>query len=112
MQESPIFSKTYDLVKWLIPVTTKFPREHRFVLAKFVQEAVLRFQESLIEAGVQEGRSRASALHKADVNLSKLRFYLRLCHDLQLIKSSQYQHVAGLIVEIGKLLGGWQKTIR
>lgn len=33
MKESPIFTRTYDLVRWLIPVTIKFPRQHRFVLA-------------------------------------------------------------------------------
>ena len=41
MQESPIFTKTYDLLTWLLPATTKFPREHRFVMAKAVQELSL-----------------------------------------------------------------------
>ena len=41
MQQSPIFTKTYDLLTWLLPATTKFPREHRFVMAKAVQETAL-----------------------------------------------------------------------
>ncbi len=55
MQQSPIFTKTYDLLLWLIPATTKFPRELRFVLARAVQETALRFQETLIEAGLASG---------------------------------------------------------
>ena len=51
MKESPIFTRTYDLLRWLIPLTVKFPRTHRFVLAARVQETALRFQERLIEAG-------------------------------------------------------------
>ncbi len=43
MQQSPIFSKTYDLLTWLVPATTKFPREHRFVMAHKVQETALQF---------------------------------------------------------------------
>ena len=109
MQESPIFTRTYDLLLWLIPATTKFPREQRFVLAKAVQETALRFQERLIEAGVSRGRARSRALAQADVELTKLRFYLRLCKDMQLLKLNQYRHAAEMVSEVGRLLGGWRK---
>ncbi len=111
MKQSPIFSKTYDLLTWLIPVTTKFPREQRFVLARKVQEAALHFQENLIEAGMGgKGRGRDRALYRADVSLTKLRFYLRLCQDLRLLTPRQYRHVAEVVTEIGRLLGGWRNT--
>ena len=87
MKESPIFTKTYDLLLWLMPATIKFPREQRFVLARAVQETALRFQERLIEAGVSQGRTRTHALTQADVELTKLRFYLRLCQDMKLLSS-------------------------
>jgi cytosine/adenosine deaminase-related metal-dependent hydrolase len=111
VQQSPIFSKTYDLLVWLLPTTTKFPREHRFVLAKAVQETALRFQERLIEAGLSKGRSQQQALAQADVDLTKLRFYLRLCQDLGIITPNQYRHVAGMVGEVGKLLGGWRQSL-
>jgi len=109
MQSSPIFAKTYDLLLWLIPRTTKFPREQRFVLGKAVQETALRFQETLIEAALSKGRERRRMLARADVDLTKLRFYLRLCQDLDLITLRQYRHGAEMLVEIGRLLGGWRK---
>lgn len=111
MQQSPIFAKTYDLLVWLIPATTKFPREHRFVLAKAVQETALHFQEQLIEAGLARGKSRQRALSQADVDLTKLRFYLRLCQDLSLITPGQYRHVAEMVAEVGRLLGGWRLAL-
>ncbi len=49
-------------------------------------------------------------LRQADVTLVKLRLYLRLCHDLDLLGRGQYQHVAKMVDEIGRLLGGWRKT--
>ncbi len=111
MKQSPIFSRTYDLLLWLIPCTTKFPREQRFVLGKAVQETALRFQESLIEAALTGKRGEQRALARADVDLAKLRFYLRLCQDLEIISQGQYGHVAEMVTEIGRLLGGWrQKT--
>ena len=111
MQESPIFTKTYDLLLWLLPATTKFPREQRFVLARFIQETALRFQECLVEAGVGQGRTRSGALARADVELTKLRFYLRLCRDVNVLKLNQYRHAAEMVAEIGRLLGGWRKSV-
>lgn len=111
MQQSPIFTKTYDLLVWLIPATTKFPREQRFVLAKAIQETALRFQERLIEAGLGRGKERQRALAQADVDLTKLRFYLRLCQDLSLITPRQYRHVAEMVSEVGRLLGGWRQSL-
>lgn len=111
MQQSPIFTKTYDMLVWLIPATTKFPREQRFVLGKAVQETALRFQEHLIEAALTRGKAQQRALSKADVDLTKLRFYLRLCQDLKTLTPRQYRHVAERITEVGRLLGGWRQSM-
>ncbi len=114
MSQSPIFVKTYDLLLWLIPQTTKFPREQRFVMARYVQNAALRFQECLIEAGTlpkANKRDKLAYLNKADVELTKLRFHLRLCRDLSLFDPGQHRHVSEMIDEIGRLLGGWFKAL-
>lgn len=107
MTQSPIFSKTYDFIAWLIPLTLKFPRNQRFVLAGVLQEEAIRFQGYLIEAVHQ--RTPHENLIAADAELDKLRTHLRLCHDLKLISIGQYEHAASQLVEMGNLLGGWQK---
>jgi len=108
MKQSPIFSKTYEFVAWLIPLTVKFPRQQRFVLAAALQRDALRFQELLIEAVHQ--RQPGERLVAADAELDKLRTHMRLCRDLTLISPGQYEHAARMLVEMGKLLGGWQRT--
>jgi len=82
-----------------------FPRQQRFVLTRRVQD----FQERIIEAGVSKGLLRAENLVEADMELSKLRFYLRLSRDLRWLSLGQYEHVARMVQEIGPLLGGWRK---
>ncbi len=109
MKQSPIFSRTYDLLHWLIPVTVKFPRTHRFVMAENIQRVVFDFQECIVDAA--HGQKVSSSLKKADAALSKLRIYLRLCIDLQLLSTGQYAHVGKIIDEIGRLLGGWIKSL-
>jgi hypothetical protein len=109
MKQSPIFSKTYDFIAWLIPLTVKFPRQQRFVMAAALQREGLRFQELLIEAAHQS--QPRQSLVAADAELDKLRTHLRLCRDLALISPGQYEHAARMLVEVGRLLGGWQKSL-
>jgi hypothetical protein len=109
MKESPIFTKTYDLLCWLLPETIKFPRQHRFVLAEAVQRAALLFQEQIIEAGMVE--KPLPLLRQADVTLAKLRLDLRLCRELGLLKFNQYEHGSRMVDEVGRLLGGWMKSV-
>ncbi len=105
---TPIFGKTYDLMKWLIPLTLKFPRQQRFVIAAAIQQGTQVFQLRLFEA--QRSAQPTTRLIHADVALAQLRTQLRLAHDWQLISAGQFEHGAKLMDEIGRLLGAWIKT--
>ncbi len=109
-EEMIIFTRTYDLVAWLLPVTQNFPRSHRFVITQRLQNAALNFQELLIEANSQRGALRSEKLNTADVELRKVRLYLRLIQKWDWIKEGQYRHVSAMVAEIGRLLGGWKKS--
>ena len=102
-----IFTRTYDLIAWLLPRTQRFPKAQRFIITKRLQDAVLDFQESLFWANSHTGRQRLTFLQAADVHLDKLRLYLRLVHRWQWLSSGQYEHVSRMVDEIGRLLGGW-----
>jgi hypothetical protein len=108
--ESPIFARCYELLRWLLPLTVKFPRHQRFVLAAAVQHSALRLHERLIEAAHSDERQTPARLDAVDIEMDKLRHYLRLCHDLLLVTDSQYEHAATRFEEIGRLLGGWRKA--
>lgn len=109
MKQSPIFTRTYDLLRWLIPMTVKFPRQHRFVMAAKLQRVALEFQDQIIEAAYSA--EPLPLLKRADVSLTRLRLYLRLSRDLELLSLGQYAHVIRMVSEIGRLLGGWQKSL-
>jgi len=110
MTESPVFVRTYDFIVWLIPRTMDFPRSQRFVLTKRLQDSMLGFYEAIIEAALCSNRQRPARLRDADVELVKVRKYLRLAHDLGWLKPRQYQFAAAQVTEIGNLLGGWIGT--
>lgn len=117
MRPSPIFVKTYDFLQWLLPLTTKFPKSQRFLLAERLGVAALDFYELLQRAalGDQPGSDPAATmalLAEADLLLQRQRFYLRLSRDLMFINVGQYEHAAHYLDEIGRLLGGWMRRVK
>ncbi len=107
--EMPLFTKTYDFLAWLVPLTNHFPRLHRHTITRRLLEAALDFQESILEANSLRGSGRSERLRAADSYLSKIRLYLRLAHNWHWMNAGQYEHASRLIAELGRLLGGWQR---
>ncbi len=68
--------------------------------------AALRFQERILEATLSGETARR--LEQAEVELAKVRLYLRLGYDLQQSTPRQYAHGSDLIGHIGRLLGAWR----
>ena len=110
-EEMVIFTRTYDFISWLLPLTMNFPRSQRFVVTSRLQMAALNFQEQLIEANAQRGAKRAEKLRIADAELLKIRLYLRLCERWRWLSPGQYRHASQMVMEMGQLLGGWLKTV-
>ena len=106
--QSPIFDKTQQLLVWLLPHTEKFPHAEKFRLKQRVEDAAFGFHEFLLRAVGGPANARRY-LPEAEVRLNQLRLYVRLCMELKLLSFSQYEHAAGLLTEIGKLLGAWIK---
>lgn len=105
--EMVIFTRSYDLLVWLLPKAEQFPKPYRHTITQRLMDATLNFQEALFDAQSQAGSSRIKQLRLADSHLNKVRLYLRLAHRLGWINDGQYRHVSVMVAEIGRLLGGW-----
>ncbi len=110
--ETPLFTKTYDFLAWLLPLTNNFPRSQRHVTTQRLLDAAYDFLEHCVEANNQRGNARLRHLTIASAALDKVRLYLRLAEHWRWINQGQYAHASRLIAEIGRLLGGWQKVTR
>lgn len=106
--QSPIFVKTYDFLLWLIPLTLKYPKSQRFLLAEKTSKLALDFYDLILERAFTQSNS-ATFFNEADLSLNKIRLYIRLSFDLKCISMSQYEFASRSLDEIGRLLGGWKK---
>ncbi len=111
-QEMVIFTRTFDLLSWLLPVSNHFPRVHRHGFTARLLAATFDLQERLEEANLRRGHERSEKLKQADEALARTKVYLRLAMRWGWLSRGQYEHVAKMVVEIGRLLGGWMKTVR
>ena len=107
--EMVIFTRTFDLLQWLLPKSERFPKVYRSTVTQRLMNATLDFQEALLEAQMYDGKIRLRHLRRADVYLDKIRLYLRLVHQWGWLSLGQYEHVSRMVAEIGRLLGGWIK---
>jgi len=96
------------MLTWLLRHTEKFPHAEKFRMKQRVEDAAFQFHELLLRAVGGPANARRH-LPEAEVRLNQLRLYLRLCMELKLLSFDQYEHVARLLTEIGKLLGAWLK---
>ena len=111
-RQSPIFVRTYDFLLWLIPRLVDFPRSQRGVMARQLRIQAFALYEALVDAAVcPAGGDPLPELRRADAELTKLRTYVRMSHELKLFSSGQYEHAARMLAEIGRLLGGWIKKV-
>lgn len=109
-QEMPIFTRTFDFLTWLLPATNHFPRAHRHTFTQRLLNAAFDLREELEAANHRQGKERLARLRAADEALDRVRVYLRLAAKWNWLSEGQYKHVALMVAEIGRLLGGWHKV--
>jgi hypothetical protein len=109
-EELVVITKTYDLILWSCNHTSRFPRQHRFVLGERLERTLYDLLETLIQA--KYTRDRKTLLEQANLKLEILRFQVRLAKDLQCLQMSSYEFASKHVEEIGRLVGGWLKPKR
>lgn len=113
MKESPAFVKMFEFVAWVIPLSVKFPREQRFVVAAALQHATLAAHEALVRAGQSSDATQAARhLDEVAAQLALVRFYLRLSEHLTLITVRHYEYASERLAEIGRLVQAWRRGCR
>ena len=100
----------YRFILWLVPTLDRFPRAQRFLLGDRIQGTALDVLESLVEATYTSRRPRHLA--RANVGIEKLRFLLRLAHDLRHLDRRRYEFAVRCLDETGRKIGAWRKAHR
>jgi len=107
MVELPVIQKTYDFIKWYIPISTKLPKTHKFGIGDRITNLLYQVLEDMIMA--KYSKDKVPLLENINARLDILRYHSRLLFDLELIDNDRYKFICTQFHEIGIELGGWLK---
>ena len=83
MKNLPIIQKTYDLVKWYIPILNRLPRDHKFMLGNRIIGNLYDLLEGLILA--QYRKDKIDQLRALNGRLALIRHQTRLLLEFELM---------------------------
>lgn len=102
--------KIEDMMLYAYPVLNAFPKYERFTLAVDIKRCMDKMMERTIEANKKYYKK--TTLQELDVEIDKLRKYIRLSYRLKYIDYKKYKHWKDLVNEIGRMLGGWMASVK
>ena len=108
-QEPVAHTRAYDLAREMTRRTRKLPRDLRPVLGARMLTTTYEVLDAVIEA--RSSRCKTDRLDRANLLLARLRFQIRLFVEEKLLSLRQYEYLAGLVEEVGRMVGGWRKSL-
>lgn len=104
-----ILTKMHDLLCYVIPYVSRFPRDQKFVLGDRIEVKLLAVQEQCLRAYF--GSEKQAHLVEANLTLEVVRHLARLAHSLRLFSTHTYGVVSERVDEVGRMIGGWLRSV-
>ena len=108
-QDFMLLQKILDMMEYGYIALRQFPKSEKYALATDIKHCMDLVLGHVIEA--QKRYYKKTTLQEMDVELAKLRIYIRLSYQLRFIPMEKYKNWTEMVVEIGRMLGGWLKTV-
>lgn len=109
MEELKITQKIYDMMKYAYQALVQFPKSEKYALATDIKKCMNTILERTIEANKKYYKK--TTLQELDVEVAKLKVYIRLSYELGYLPTKKYEIWSEKVVEIGKMIGGWIKSV-
>jgi len=108
----PIFKKLYELYKLLYSLRANVPKADRYSLWQRAENNCLELLELVLAASGSTKTNKSPLLQTASVKLNSLRIFIRLAKETKAIDPKKYVTLQTLIDEIGRMLGGWLRSVK
>ena len=104
-----MLQKILDMMEYAYIALRQFPKSEKYALATDIKHCMDLILGYAITA--QKRYYKRTTLQEMDVEIAKLRTYIRLAYNLRFLSMDKYQNWSDMVVEIGRMLGGWLKTV-
>ena len=113
MSDQPnVVLKMREFIKILVPVVDNFHRHQRFIIGARIENQALDLLDLLLETYYGPKQSKKTKLYAANLSIEKLRHLLRLAYELKYMNSKKLDQLMQMLLEIGRMIGGWLKSLK
>jgi hypothetical protein len=99
-----------EITHWVIERVAKMPREHKFAIGERLVDGCLDVTCALVEATYV--RDKLGLLAQASRALVRARVLARLANRSKLLSHDQLAHFERETVSVGRMVGGWTRSVR
>lgn len=110
--EIPIVRKMLDLYKLFYGYLALFPKKDKYALGSKCEMYIISTLELALAASSSSREEKLIFVKQASTKFDSLKVFLRLANELRILDNKKYLELQKHIQEIGRMLGGWQKTLR
>jgi len=110
--ELPIFHKIIELYELFCQYLKFFPKRETFGIGQKCDDILLETIESIIIASQVSKKQKLPYLEKASLKLNVLKILFRIIKKLKIIDIKKYIALENHCQEIGRMLGGWIKSVK
>ncbi|TWI72448.1 23S rRNA-intervening sequence protein [Desulfobotulus alkaliphilus] len=107
-EDYPLYLHWYRTLEAILTAVESYPRSARFTMGDRTVVLAMAVMEDILEAIYT--RNRGPILRKINLDLEKLRVFLRLARERTYLANGTWQRISDMVEEAGRMVGGWAKS--
>jgi hypothetical protein len=89
-----------------------FPKDAKYTLGTKIDCLFLETAELIVGGAYLDKLEKLISLKRASVKLDLLKFFLQVAWEIKSLNDKRYINLSEKINEVGKMLGGWIKSLK
>lgn len=89
-----------------------FPKDSKYTLGSKIDSLFLETIEYIVKAEYSDKLEKLISLKRASVKLDLVKFFLQIAWEIKSLDNKKYISLSEKLNEIGKMLGGWIKSLK
>jgi hypothetical protein len=89
-----------------------FSKDARYTLGNKIDSLFLEVIENILKAGYSDKLEKLIFLKRGSVKLDLLKFFLQIAWEIKSLDDKKYIKISEKLNEVGKMIGGWIKSIK
>lgn len=112
MEELPVINRTQELYHSVGKISEQLPALKKQTIGRRLESNILELLELLIMAKYAPKAHKGMYLIKASARAEIIQFMLRILLNERLANETTLHQLQAKVVEIGRMLGGWRKSVQ